>query len=237
MRIIERQVSSKGITSRSSSFMHVAEQENRSGDDDARRRAPGDLERSCGESARSSTGSSARSRAPGGELSRDRPIARFEARVRPSWLTAGSSAANIAGASLSRIAREDQRRADLRPALEIGRERGRAGRVVRGVEQHLAAVRQTRQLEASGPVGLREAVRDRRRAERRSPARSSDLEQPDGDGRVRRLMGSRQADRESLRRRAAPCARPRRRARRATSIDHGDGRGRRDRRRPPARRA
>ena len=61
---------------------------------------------------------------------------------------------------------------------EVGRERGGAGRVVRGVEQQLAAVGQPPDARA-GPATTRsrQAGRDRARAARRCPARSSMLEQ------------------------------------------------------------
>ena len=48
--------------------------------------------------------------------------------------------------------------APVRALMEIGRERGGAGRIVRRVEQQLAAVGQAPQVQAAGPSGCREAA-------------------------------------------------------------------------------
>ena len=63
---------------------------------------------------------------------------------------------NIPATSLSRMAANTSGRTAPPSVIEIGRERGGAGRVVRGVEQQLAAVGQPARFEPSRPLRIGE---------------------------------------------------------------------------------
>ena len=82
-------------------------------------------------------------------------------------------------------------------ALQVGRERGGAGRVVRGVEQQLAAVREAPHLEPARPVRARQPGLDRLGGHGNA-ARVELLEQAQRDRGVRSLMGAREADRHAV---------------------------------------
>ena len=120
----------------------VAEQEDRSGDDDPRRCAATRRRAPRRAPARSRSGSPARSTRAllrqHVRVGRARRSTRASRSERP---TAGSSAREHARDVLCRASRRTRAAAARRPsACQIGRERGGAGRVVRGVEQQLAAV-------------------------------------------------------------------------------------------------
>ena len=231
---------SKRITSLSTRLHDVAEQEDRSGDDDARRDAPRRVERV----ARRRLDGDRQIGATRARLRRqrrpDRPSARSTRASGRDGSTAGSSAANMpARVLVAHRARRPAGAASGLPLVEIGRERGRAGRVVRRVEQHLAAVGQdAARSSRPGQPRPREAVRDRRARNGDAAARSTTSSSADRDGRVRRSDGRpAQADREAAGRRAAPSRTISAPRSRATAIDHGDGVGAAGRRRRPARRA
>ena len=97
-------------------------------------------------------------------------------------------------ASLSRIARTPA--AAVRPpAREIGRQRRRAGRVVRGVEQHLAAVRQASAFEPPRPRDVARADSTVGAGGHGDAACVEHLEHSHRDDRVVDLMAPRSAER------------------------------------------
>ena len=168
-------------------LQHVAEQENRSGDDDARRDAPGGGER-VGDDGLDRRSAARRDRPRAlGERRPARRSARFDARVTTSAADRRAAAPRTCRRRPCRASRRT-RAAAVRAALarEIGRERRGAGRVVRGVEQQLAAVRPAGAAPA-GPASRRSREPgDDRVGRHGDAARVEHLEQPHGDGRVRR---------------------------------------------------
>ena len=150
---------------------HVAEQENRSGDDDAGARSSTAASSAAPRSAAIDDRQRRRDRArllSQGSGSAERA---FDARVTISRPTCGSSAANMPLDVLVPHSGEHQR--PLRAAIgsQIGRERGGAGRVVRRIEQQLAAVREPAHLETAGPLGASQSCCDGATQARQCPRR------------------------------------------------------------------